>query len=120
MRLYLPATKKIMEERSIPEGGLSGKQTILVVDDEEMVLTLAQMVLSSQGYRVLTAVSGEKALEVMSKTGSDIDLLITDMVMPGMNGRELIEKVRATSPRTRIVCATGYAPPVAPTMASAG
>jgi len=85
---------------------LDGMETILIVDDEEMVLTMAAMVLKSRGYRVLTASSGEKALEVFAKTNSTIDLMITDMVMPKMNGRELIEKVRGLSPATRIVCAT--------------
>jgi CheY-like chemotaxis protein len=71
-----------------------------------MVLNLGQMVLSSFGYRVLTAPSGEAALEIFQKSESPIDLLITDMVMPRMNGRELIEKVRVLSPTTRIVCST--------------
>jgi CheY-like chemotaxis protein len=110
VRVYLPATKRIVEEKLLPEGGLSGQQTILVVDDEEMVLTMAQMVLSTYGYRVLTASSGEKAMNIIAKTPSVIDLLVTDMVMPGMNGRELIEKVRAASPATRIVCSTGCSP----------
>ena len=64
------------------------------------------MVLKSRGYRVLTANSGEKALQVIHDTKSLIDLLITDMVMPKMNGRELIEKVRVLSPATRVLCAT--------------
>jgi CheY-like chemotaxis protein len=106
VRVYLPAVKKVMEEKVITDDELNGKETILVVDDEEMVLTLADMVLKSRGYRVLTAASGEKALQVFHDTKSLIDLLVTDMVMPKMNGRELIEKVRVLSPATRIVCAT--------------
>ena len=106
VRVYLPAVKKVMEEKVITDDELNGKETILVVDDEEMVLTLADMVLKSRGYRVLTAASGEKALQVFHDTKSLIDLLVTDMVMPKMNGRELIEKVRVISPATRIVCAT--------------
>jgi CheY-like chemotaxis protein len=95
-----------MEEKVITDDELGGKETILVVDDEEMVLTMAEMVLKSRGYRVMTAGSGEKGLKVFTDTKSLIDLLITDMVMPKMNGRELIEKVRVISPATRIVCAT--------------
>jgi len=106
VRVYLPAVKKIVEEKVITDDELAGRETILVVDDEEMVLTMAEMVLKSRGYRVLTASSGEKALQVFNEIKSLIDLLVTDMVMPKMNGRELIEKVRALSPATRIMCAT--------------
>lgn len=106
VRIYLPAVRKIVEEKVIKDDQLDGKETILVVDDEEMVLTMAEMVLKSRGYRVLTALSGEKALQVFNTTNSLIDLMITDMVMPKMNGRELIEKVRVISPNTKVVCAT--------------
>jgi two-component system, cell cycle sensor histidine kinase and response regulator CckA len=106
VRVYLPAVRKVVEETVIADNELDGKETILIVDDEELVLTMAEMVLKSRGYRVLTANSGEKALKVMNETQSLIDLLITDMVMPKMNGRELIEKVRDLSPATAIVCAT--------------
>jgi nitrogen-specific signal transduction histidine kinase len=106
VRIYLPASKKVIEEKVITDNELAGRETVLVVDDEEMVLTMAEMVLKSRGYRVLTASSGEKALQVFSDTKSTIDLMITDMVMPKMNGRELIEKVRVISPATRIVCGT--------------
>ena len=106
VRVYLPAVKKIVEEKIISDDELSGKETILVVDDEEMVLTMAELVLKSRGYRVLTANNGEKALQIFHDTKSTIDLLVTDMVMPKMNGRELIEKVRGVSPATRVLCAT--------------
>jgi len=106
VRIYLPAVKKVVEEKVITDDEMRGKETVLVVDDEEMVLTMSEMVLKSRGYRVLLAASGEKALKVFADTKSLIDLMITDMVMPKMNGRELIEKVRVMSPTTRIVCAT--------------
>jgi signal transduction histidine kinase/CheY-like chemotaxis protein len=106
VRVYLPAVKKVMEEKFITDDDLDGKETILVVDDEEMVLTMSEMVLKSRGYRVMTATSGDKALKLLTDSRSPIDLLITDMVMPQMNGRELMEKVRVLSPATRIVCAT--------------
>jgi CheY-like chemotaxis protein len=106
VRIYLPAARKVVEEKVITDDELNGKETVLVVDDEEMVLTMAEMVLKSRGYRVLTAASGEEALEVIAQTKSLIDLMITDMVMPKMNGRELIEKVRVITPSTRIVCGT--------------
>ncbi len=113
VRVYLPAVKKIVEEMVIKDDQLDGKETIMVVDDEEMVLTMAEMVLKSHGYRVITANSGERALKLFNDTQSLIDLLITDMVMPKMNGRELIEKVRILSPSTRVLCATACSRSVA-------
>jgi CheY-like chemotaxis protein len=71
-----------------------------------MVARLGQMVLSSVGYKVMTAHNGEQALEVFARCNGKIDLLITDMVMPQMNGRELIEKVRVLFPHTRVLCST--------------
>src|SRR5438477_1803592 len=106
VRIYLPATRKIVEEKVVPEQALKGSETILFVDGEEMVARLALMVLSSVGYKVMTAHDGEQALEVFARSNGKIDLLITDMVMPHMNGRELIEKVRALFPATRIICST--------------
>jgi two-component system cell cycle sensor histidine kinase/response regulator CckA len=106
VRIYLPASRKIIEEKVAPESALKGTETILFVDDEEMVARLGQMVLSSVGYKVMTAHNGEQALEVFARCNGKIDLLITDMVMPQMNGRELIEKVRVLFPNTRVLCST--------------
>jgi len=75
-----------------------------------MVLTMAQTILNARGYRTLTAGSGEMALEIFAETPAMIDLVITDMVMPGMNGRELVERVKEVSPQTRILCSSGFAP----------
>jgi signal transduction histidine kinase len=113
VRVYLPAVRKVVEETTVNDDQLDGKETIMVVDDEEMVLTMAELVLKSRGYRVITASSGEQALKILNETKSLIDLLITDMVMPKMNGRELIEKARAISPATRVLCATACARSVA-------
>ncbi len=108
VRVYLPALKKLVKDVVVDIADFSGNQTILFVDDEDLLLTMGQMILSSYGYEVLTANSGKKALEVFSKTQKPIDLLITDLVMPNMSGRELIEKVRQISPETRVICASGF------------
>ncbi len=106
VRVYLPAKAHVAAPPKLDDGSLTGQQTILFVDDEEMVANLGQMVLSSYGYRVLTANCGEKALEIFAQGNSFIDLLITDMVMPKMTGRELINQVRALSPGTKVICST--------------
>jgi len=106
VRVYLPAVKKIVEEKHFMDENLSGEGTILFVDDEDMLVALGQMLLTSAGYKVLTAGSAEKALEVLERTREPIHLMITDMVMPKMNGRELIERVKQSYPQTRIICST--------------
>ena len=83
----------------------------MMVDDEELLLTMGQMILSAYGYRVLTASSGEKALEIFANSGAKIDLVITDLVMPRMSGRELSEHLRRASSCVRIVCTSGYVRP---------
>jgi signal transduction histidine kinase len=112
VRLFLPARQKIVRDR----GGtrfesLRGDQTILMVDDEETLLTLGQTVLSGFGYKVLTANSGERALELFLQAPTQIDLVITDMVMPSMGGRELIDRIRRISPTIPIIGTSGYLRP---------
>lgn len=106
VRLYLPAVNATIEEGPAHEPETLAGRTVLIVDDEELVVSLSQMVLAGAGFDVVTATSGEKALAVISKGERTIDLMVTDMVMPGMTGRELIEKVRVISPQTRVLCST--------------
>jgi two-component system cell cycle sensor histidine kinase/response regulator CckA len=108
VRLYLPAQKKIVRDTAASGDDLRGSQTILMVDDEELLLTMGQMLLSEFGYRVLTANSGEKALEIIASSGEPIDLVVTDLVMPGMSGRELIDRLRQVSPGLRVLSMSGY------------
>jgi CheY-like chemotaxis protein len=72
---------------------------------------MGQTILSAYGYRVLTANSGQKAVEILTQNNPPIDLLITDLVMPLMSGRELMEQARKLHPRLRILCTSGYAWP---------
>ncbi len=108
VRIYLPADKSFVNDHGPNNTDLKGNQTILMVDDEDLLLTLGQTILSEYGYRVLTANSGAKAIELVSKSDRQIDLLITDLVMPNMSGRELVEQVGRLSPFTRVLCSSGY------------
>lgn len=108
VRIYLPAEKKIARERSFNPAELNGSQTILMVDDEDTLLTMGQTVLSSFGYRVLTANNGQKAMELLARNDPAIDLVITDLVMPSMSGRELAEHIQRIAPRTRVICMSGF------------
>jgi two-component system cell cycle sensor histidine kinase/response regulator CckA len=108
VRLNLPANAQIVREAPLAMTDLRGSQTILVVDDEDLMLTMAQMVLSSFGYTVLTANSGQKALELFEHWKDSIDLIMVDLVMPIMSGRELTEQIRRVAPRKKIIWCSGY------------
>jgi two-component system cell cycle sensor histidine kinase/response regulator CckA len=111
VRIYLPADKKLVNDSVGAGSDLNGTETILMVDDEDLLLTMGHAILSSYGYNVLTANSGQKALEIIAEPGRQVDLLLTDLVMPNMSGRELVEQVRRVSPYTRILCSSGYVRP---------
>jgi signal transduction histidine kinase len=108
VRIYLPAERSIVKDSAQAGDDFTGDQTILMVDDEDLLLTMGETILSSYGYCVFTANSGQKALEIISNSDKPIDLMITDLVMPTMSGRELAEQVRRLSPGTRIVSTSGY------------
>jgi len=111
-RIYLPQ----VSAAGGPESGArseiqarGGKETILLVEDESQVRALARRILTAKGYRVIEAASGAEALEVWRKHGEGIDLLLTDMVMPGgMSGRELGKTLQADRPALRIIYCSGY------------
>src|ERR1035437_3720703 len=111
VRIYLPAEKRFVKDSAMTPENLAGNEMILMVDDEDRMLTLGETVLSSYGDRVLTANSGAKALEILSQTETPVDLVITDLVMPAMSGRELAEQVQRMSPATRIICTSGCVRP---------
>jgi nitrogen-specific signal transduction histidine kinase len=86
-----------------------GKETILVVEDEPVLRDLAQAILQDCGYEVLEAGTGSEALQVWNKIQGNVDLLLTDMVMPdGMSGMELAQRLRDTRPELKIILASGY------------
>ncbi len=111
VRVYLPAEKQLVNEHpGTPDDDFHGTGTILVVDDEEFLLTMTETILSEYGYRVLTASSGANALVILAGEESGIDLVVTDLVMPGMGGRELVERIGQLGPDTKIICMSGCVP----------
>ncbi len=88
--------------------GPRGSGTILLVEDEEGVRALAEEILTAAGYRVFVAAAGREALEVCAGHGGTIDLLLTDVVMPGLSGRELARRIRAAHPGVRLLYISGY------------
>src|SRR5438046_1497274 len=87
----------------------AGSETILLVEDEHLVRLLARKVLERAGYRVLVAAGGAEALDLAERYAGPIHLLLTDVVMPGMNGRELIRRLAPLRPDLRVLYMSGYA-----------
>ena len=85
-----------------------GTETVLLVEDDPAVRTLTKVVLERQGYTVLVAESGAAALDVVTRDPRPIHVLLTDLVMPGMNGRELASRVAALRPSMKVVFMSGY------------
>jgi CheY-like chemotaxis protein len=111
VRVYLPADKSLVREIIGAGKELRGAETVLVVDDERLVLTMAETILADFGYKVLTASNGQKALQLLSQPGTRVDLVVTDLVMPGMGGRELMERIRQLYPDLPVMPTSGYVLP---------
>jgi len=111
VRLYLP---RVEEEASKPKEKViektvpGGNETVLVAEDERALLDTCRYVLERQGYTVLTARNPKEALEIAEKHPGEIDLLLTDVVMPDMNGKKLAEKLQAMRPHLKTLFMSGY------------
>ena len=86
----------------------SGTETLLIVENEPAIRNLLQMALRRNGYTVLAAESAREALEIVRSHAGTIDLLITDVVMPDMNGPELVKELATIRPETRTLFMSGY------------
>ena len=107
--LYLPASdKQAFQETKQEAEMVMGEGTVLLVDDEEMVLEVGEQLLVRLGYRVLTAGGGEEALRLHQERMDEIDLVVLDMVMPGMSGGEVYDRMKETNPDTRVLLSSGY------------
>lgn len=109
--VYLPSTAKESEELSDTSGEMApfGTETVLVVDDEDFVRELGQRLLMRNGYTVLSATTGEEALKVYSRENSKIGLVILDLVMPGMGGKDCLKGLLKIDPAAKVLIASGYA-----------
>ena len=97
--VFLPATEKEARSITMEEGEpLSGQETVLLVDDEEMILEVGRAMLQRLGYAVITAKSGKAALDAVRTNGSRIDLVVLDLTMPEMDGRVTFDRIRSMAP----------------------
>lgn len=96
-----------MTTPSTPATG-GGTETLLVVDDEGCVRTLAEMALIAVGYKVLTANHGAEALKLLDDANGTVDLILIDVVMPGMSGPELAELAKRRRPNVKALFTSGY------------
>ena len=110
-RIYLPIPEETCPHVDFSQsntGALAGTETILIAEDNEQVLLLAEEILKRQGYRTLTARDGEAALEILEPIHQQVDLLLTDMVMPHMNGHELFSRAVKKRPGLKVLFMSGY------------
>ena len=107
--IYLPATQKApAEEKEVTDTLLKGAETILVVDDEKIIAETGQIMLEELGYTVLTAQSGRAAIDTYVRNKDRIALVILDMIMPNMSGRETFEALKRANPDINVLLASGY------------
>jgi two-component system, cell cycle sensor histidine kinase and response regulator CckA len=107
--IYLPTVDRPIEAPAKEQARISGgPETILIVDDEDMIRSLVKDILTSKGYNVLTAPDGITAVALYEEQWRSIDLVILDMIMPGMGGRETMERFKQINADVRAILSTGY------------
>jgi two-component system, cell cycle sensor histidine kinase and response regulator CckA len=110
-KVYLPVSREVPVEEEISIKkliSLTGSETILLAEDNEQVRELAHTILKRQGYAVVEAKNGPEALTILAAHEGTVDLLLTDVVMPGMNGRDLFDKVAEKQPDIKVLYMSGY------------
>jgi two-component system cell cycle sensor histidine kinase/response regulator CckA len=107
--IYLPASEKeVPKEKKLPGKIYVGTETVLLVDDEDMVSDIGKRLLERLGYNVLVAGSGKEAIEMYNKNKDKIELVILDMIMPGMGGGEAFERLKTLNPGIKVLLSSGY------------
>ncbi len=107
--IYLPVTEKAVY-RDVPTetGFVTGLETVLLVDDEEMIIDVSKAMLEKLGYRVVVAKGGAQAVDTVKMKGDAIDLVIIDLIMPGMDGGKAFDRIREIQPAMPVILSSGY------------
>jgi CheY-like chemotaxis protein len=107
--IYLPASEKVVPaEKPSLRDVLRGNETILLVDDEPMIIDVGRDILEALGYTVIVAKNGEEAVRIYREKKDTIDLVILDMIMPGMGGAETFEVLKTIKPKVTVILSSGY------------
>lgn len=107
--IYIPATQKQSEpQKEVSNIVLKGAETILLVDDQENVREVSSEMLETLGYRVFTAENGNEAIRLFTEKNGQIDLVVLDMIMPGMSGSDTFDALRRIDPHIKVVLSSGY------------
>jgi CheY-like chemotaxis protein len=110
-KIYLPATEKEVQKKEMVEQvAMRGRETILLVDDEATIVAVMTEILEALGYKVLSAGSGEEAIRIYNEKRDLIDLVILDMVMPGMGGGETFDRLKQANSGIKVILSSGYTP----------
>ena len=108
-KLYFPVSEKeAVKEIPVVESIIKGTGKILLVDDEDLVLEVGKSMIKKLEYTVLTAGSGRDAIRVYRENCEEIDMVILDMIMPGMNGGDIFERLKDINPDVRVLLSSGY------------
>ncbi len=109
--VYLPATEALISEQGLEEREKEiqqGHETVLLIDDEDMIIDVGQEMLTATGYDVLSARGGKEAIDVYKKNKDKIDIVILDMVMPDMSGGEVYDTLKEINPDIKVLLSSGY------------
>ena len=107
--IYLPASaKKIIEEKQPSGDILRGSETVLFVDDEDMIIEVAEELFKELGYKILIARGGKEAIEIYEKNKEQIDIVILDMIMPDMSGSVTYDRLKEIDPHIKVLLSSGY------------
>lgn len=107
--IYLPASQREpSKELRLPAGVIKGKGTVLLIDDEEMILKVASQLLEALGYKVVTARGGQAGLKTYRELMDQVDLVLLDMIMPDMGGGEVFDRLKEMNPEVRVLLSSGY------------
>jgi CheY-like chemotaxis protein len=110
-KIYLPNVVEdveVVRDKEVSIEKLRGSETVLVVEDDEMVLNFIRKSLKGHGYQILEAQNGQQALQVIEEYEGTIHIVVTDVVMPKMSGRELARHLQKLSPEMKVLCMSGY------------
>jgi len=107
--VYLPASlKKIVQKEELNRGALKGSETVLLIDDEEIIIDIGGQILERLGYRALMARSGKEAIEIYQANKNEINIVILDMIMPDMGGGETYDRLKKINHEIKVLLSSGY------------